>query len=87
MSTTTPPAAETAFDYGAPADLYFPMSMGRRGGIDYRRFRSAALALGYAFETLTGAKLAAAALEVDGVRYDAAAMRQLYDAEAYPLER
>jgi len=65
------------FDYGASAELYFPVSVGRRGGIDYRRFKTAALALDFAFTTLSGARLAASALEVDGVRYDAATMQRL----------
>ena len=65
------------FDYLAAAELYFPASVGRRGGIDYRRFPNVELALDFAFEVLSGARLAAAALEVNSVRYDAAQMRRL----------
>ena len=67
---------EAGFDYGAPAELYFPVSASGRGGIGYRRFASAAKALDFAF-TLLGARLAASALEVDGVRYDAPGMQRL----------
>lgn len=69
---------ELRFDYEASAELYFPASVGRRGGIDYRRFKTAALALDFAFTTLSGARLAAAALEVDGVRYGAPDMQRLH---------
>lgn len=68
---------EAGFDYRAAAELYFPASVGRRGGIDYRRFANVELALDFAFEVLSGARLAAAALEVDSIRYDAAQMRRL----------
>jgi hypothetical protein len=68
---------ELEFDYEASAELYFPASVGRRGGIDYRRFKTAALALDFAFTTLSGARFAASALEVNGLRYDAPTMKRL----------
>jgi hypothetical protein len=74
-----------SFDYDEPADLYFPVQVGRKGGLDYRRFPSAALALLYAMETLAAAKLGSATLEVDGERYDSVAMRRLYAAPDFPL--
>jgi hypothetical protein len=70
------------FDYGEPAELYFPVLLGRRGGLDYRRFPTAALALQYAIETLAAEKLGSATLEVAGVRYDRVAMRRLYEAHS-----
>jgi len=70
---------EAGFDYLAPAELYFPASMGRAGGINYRRFATVALALDFVFGSLTGARLAATALEVNGVRYGAPDMRRLHD--------
>ena len=68
---------EAEFDYLAAAELYFPASVGRRGGIDYRRFPNVELALDFAFGVLSGPRLAAAALEVNSIRYDAAQMRRL----------
>lgn len=72
------------FDYTEPADLYFPVQVGRKAGLDYRRFPSAALALRYAMESLLPGKLSAATLEVDGERYDSAAMRRLYASSEFP---
>ncbi|MDB5528402.1 MAG: hypothetical protein JWR51_1505 [Devosia sp.] len=73
------------FDYDEPADLYFPAQVGRKGGLGYQRFPSAALALLYAIETLAVAKLGSATLEVDGERYDGAAMKRLYASPDFPL--
>lgn len=72
------------FDYTEPADLYFPVQVGRKAGLDYRRFPSAALALRYAMESLLPGKLSAATLEVDGERYDSVAMRRLYASPDFP---
>lgn len=72
------------FDYSEPADLYFPVQVGRKAGLDYRRFPSAALALRYAMESLLPGKLSSATLEVDGERYDIVAMRRLYAASDFP---
>jgi hypothetical protein len=72
------------FDYTEPADLYFPVQVGRKAGLDYRRFPSAALALRYAMESLLPGKLSAATLEVDGERYDSFAMRRLYASSEFP---
>lgn len=80
----TPDAPVAVFDYDEPADLYFPVQVGRKGGLDYRRFPSAALALVYAMETLPAAKLGSATLEVDGERYDSIAMRRLFTAPGFP---
>ncbi|MDF2984391.1 MAG: hypothetical protein K0Q69_4163 [Devosia sp.] len=72
------------FDYAEPADLYFPVQVGRKAGLDYRRFPSAALALRYAMESLLPGKLSSATLEVDGERYDSVAMRRLYASSDFP---
>lgn len=72
------------FDYAEPADLYFPVQVGRKGGLDYRRFPSAAEALRYAMESLVAPKFASATLEVDGERYDSVAMRRLYASPDFP---
>ena len=78
---------DTAFDFEAAADLYFPVFVGRRSALDYRRFPSAAAAILYATQSLTAPRLAAATLEVDGERYDATRIRQLYESPGFPLER
>lgn len=83
----TDPADITPFDFAAPADLYFPLFVGRRSALDYRRFPSAAAAILYAAETLSAPRLAAATLEVDGTRYDASVIRQLYESPEFPLAR
>ncbi|KQU98911.1 hypothetical protein [Devosia sp. Root105] len=72
------------FDYTEPADLYFPVQVGRKAGLDYRRFPSATLALRYAMESLLPGKLNSATLEVDGERYDSVAMRRLYASSDFP---
>jgi len=73
-----------SFDYSEPADLYFPAQVGRKAGLDYRRFPSATLALRYAMESLLPGKLSAATLEVDGERYDSFAIRRLYASSDFP---
>lgn len=78
------PLPDAPFDYAVPADLYFPVQLGRKGGLDYRRFPTAADALRYAMESLLAAKLASATLEVDGERYDSVAMRRLYTSPDFP---
>lgn len=75
------------FDFALPADLYFPLFVGRRSSLDYRRFPSAAAAILYAAESLSAPRLAAATLEVDGTRYDAGTIRQLYASPEFPLAR
>ena len=73
-------------DYKCSAEL-FPASSARRGKVGYRRFDSLAEALRYAVEELSPALIVGAYLEANEVRYAASEMRQLYDAEAYPLPR
>ena len=75
------------FDFALPADLYFPLFVGRRSALDYRRFPSAAAAILYAAETLSAPRFAAATLEVDGTRYDATTIRRLYASPDFPLAR
>ena len=65
------------FDYLASAELYFPASMGRSGGMNYRRFSTVSLALDFVFGSLSGPRLAAAAMEVDGTRYAVDGIRRL----------
>lgn len=77
----------TEFSYSAPGDLFVATSMRRNGAVKYQRFSSAADALKYAIEELGPAVLKGTVLEVDEERYDAAAMRELYESAAYPHPR
>jgi hypothetical protein len=76
------------FDYGADADK-FPTKLrkSRRQVIRYRRFRNAADAIRFAIEELPVKFLATVYLEVDEVRFNGRAIRQLYDRVEYPLVR
>lgn len=65
------------FDYAAPAELYFPSAVGRHRPLAYRRFASAAEALTFALETLSGTILRGAVLEVAGERYGATQIQAL----------
>jgi hypothetical protein len=80
---TSPP-----FDYTAAAEIYPSRARGsRRHPVGYKRFDSAAEALQFAIEQLPAEALVGAYLEIGEERYDARAMRALYDAPAYPLPR
>lgn len=77
-----------AFDYNASAELFPSMGTGfRRKMVSYKRFDSAAVAIRYAMEELAPDKLAGAVLEVDEVRYDDTAIKELYASSEYPLQR
>jgi hypothetical protein len=77
----------SGFDYGAPAELYPSRIKKGRGRVTYKRFDTAAEALRFAIEEIPPAVLLGAYLEVDEARFGVAEMRNLYDAEAYPLKR
>jgi hypothetical protein len=80
--------AAKPFDYEAVAEL-FPARNRKfnRQLTGYRRFDSAAEALRYAMEVLPPKLLPGAWLEVEEERFDATAMRRLYDSAAFPLIR
>jgi hypothetical protein len=66
----------------------FP-SRGRRnsGRIRFQRFDRAADAIRYVAEDLPAAWLPGTVLEIEELRFEGAAIRALYDAPEYPLER
>lgn len=74
------------FDYSMPAEL-FPSRRYAKSLSRYRRFPSAAEAIRYAVEDMPAGWLVGTNLVVGGGRYEGAAIRALYDANTYPLER
>jgi hypothetical protein len=78
----------SSFDYSAEAELFPSRSRGsKRQPVGYKRFDSAADALRFAMEDLPPESQVGAYLEVGEDRFDAHAMRALYDAPEYPLPR
>ena len=79
--------AET-FDYGSSAELFsLTGRRGRRQPLDYRRFASAAEAIGFAIEDLSPQRLIGTYLDVDDARYESKGIRRLYASARYPLPR
>lgn len=76
----------TTINYSTPAEL-FPSRRYAKSLARYRRFSSAAEAVQYIIEEQPASWLIGSTLDVDGVRFEGPAIRALYDAEAYPLER
>jgi len=75
-------------NYNAEAELFRPRRRSfSRGPVGYKRFKSAAEAIRYAMEELPPELLLGAYLEVEEDRFDGPAIRQLYESEAYPLQR
>jgi hypothetical protein len=75
------------FNYAAAAELYPSRRYAKSAREQYRRFKTAADALQYMMEDVPASWLIGSFLEVDERRYDGAAIRALYEAEAYPLPR
>ena len=73
-------------DYKASAEL-FPSRRYAKSLARYRRFSTAAEAVQYVIEEMPAAWLVGTYLDIDGIRFEGKAIRALYDAEAYPLER
>lgn len=75
------------FNYDAMAELYPSRRYAKSQQTQYRRFPTAAEALRYMVEEMPPAWLAGSFLEVDEQRFEGVAIRALYDAADYPLER
>ncbi len=73
-------------NYAASAEL-FPSRRYAKSLARYRRFPNAAEAIRYAVEDMPAAWLIGTFLDIDGKRYEGRAIRALYEAEGYPLER
>lgn len=80
--------SSTEFNFSQPAELFGGTPwVGRRAGIKYRRFDTAAEAIRFAVEELSGASGRSCVLEVNESRFNHAEIRRLYDSRAYPLTR
>jgi hypothetical protein len=76
----------TNFDYSAPAELF--SSPGRHArALTYRRFASAAEAVRFAVEGISGSLRPRVTLQADDERFDHRGIRALYDSTGYPLTR
>ena len=75
-----------SIDYKASAEL-FPSRRYAKSLARYRRFSTAAEAVQYVIEEMPAAWLVGTYLDIDGTRFEGKAIRTLYDADAYPLER
>jgi hypothetical protein len=76
------------FDYNAEAELFPGRNLKTKSrSAGYRRFVYAADAIRFAIEQLTPEFLYGAYLEVEEARFDAKAIRRLYDSTDYPLAR
>ena len=72
-----------AFDYSSPAELY--LSKRGRRHTEYRRFATAAEAIGYAVEELRALRSLTAWMQVGDERFNKDEIHRLYDDDDYPL--
>ena len=73
------------FDYSSPAELY--LSKRGRRHTEYRRFATAAEAIGYAVEELRALRSLTASMLVGDERFNKNEIQQLYDDDDYPLRK
>jgi hypothetical protein len=76
---------DIAFDYSSPAELY--LSKRGRRHTEYRRFATAAEAIGYAIEELRALRSVTAWMQVDDERFSSEEIQTLYGAGDYPLRK
>jgi hypothetical protein len=72
-----------AFDYSSPAELYLSRRRGRH--TDYRRFATAAEAIGYAVDELRTRRSISAWMQVGEDRFNKNEIHRLYDEGDFPL--
>lgn len=75
------------FNYDALAEVYPSRRYAKSQQTQYRRFDRAAEAIRYIVEELPAQWLAGSHLEVNEQRFEGATIRQLYEADDYPLAR
>ncbi|MEQ1902368.1 MAG: hypothetical protein ABL866_16745 [Devosia sp.] len=73
-------------DYETEAELFAVQRQGRKRDLFYRRFDSAAEAMRFAVEEMP-ATASNLVLETEFGRFDAATIRRMYAADAFPLAR
>ena len=82
------PSSVNEFSFSEPAELYGGKSWsGGPAALTYRRFDTAAAAIQFAVEKLSGAHRRACVLEVDERRFNYKEIQRLYDRTDYPLPR
>ena len=74
-------------DYSSPADLFPSRRYAKSTQTRYRRFQSAAKAVQYVIEQMPEAWLNGTYIDIDGTRYEGPAIKALYEAPDYPLDR
>jgi len=75
----------SVFNYSAPGEIFITYK--RRLPLTYRRFSTAAEALQFAIEEFSQPLLESVVMEVDAQQFDHRAIRELYEADEYPLIR
>jgi hypothetical protein len=76
------------FDYGASAELFMPKRRsGARQPLSYRRFATAAEAIRFAVEELTGVRTLGAWMQVGEERFNSEDIQRLYESTSYPRRR
>jgi hypothetical protein len=75
------------FDYTVPAELFASSHRSKRSALTYHRFATSAEAIKFAVESLSPESLSWTVMEVSEVRFDAAAIRELYQNADFPLGR
>ena len=74
-----------AFDYSSPAELFPARRRGRH--TEYRRFATAAEAIGYAVEELGARRSLSAWMQVGDERFNKNEINRLYEDGDYPLSK
>lgn len=74
-------------DWSAPADLYSSVATFKTRNSRYMRFPTAAEAVRFAIEEMPSAALRGVAIECGDDRHEGEAIRALYLATDYPLQR
>lgn len=77
----------TTFDYTAPAEMFCGDMRRRKRMMAYKRFATGAEAVQHVMERLAPESRSGAVIESDQGRFDAAAIRLLYEGAEYPLRR
>jgi hypothetical protein len=76
------------FDYAASAELFIPKRKpGARQSLSYRRFATAAEAIGFAVEELPPVRTLGPWMQVGAERFNSDDIERLYESTSYPRRR